>query len=84
MTGDMQQQEWGGEDLSSQEKTVKQFKKMFVEKFDEHCYPGLYTLKNDLLDNLVEDIRRFGSPLVLESCTYDHVTVHIKQVYKRA
>lgn len=56
---DMGQRRWGEDDLSSLESRDKEFKKMVRDAFDEHCDSGLYTLKYHLLENMVEEIKRF-------------------------
>lgn len=42
---------------------------MFVETLDEHFRFAPYTLKYRLLDQKVEDIRRFATLLVLYRCS---------------
>lgn len=54
--GDMGQKTLGEEDLSSPERKSNVFKKRLAETFDEHCYFALYTVKDDLLDNMSEDM----------------------------
>lgn len=84
MTEDRQQQKGRHEDLSNLERWFSALKNTSVEKFDEHCDAGSYTLKYHLLDHMVNDILIFGMQSALGSKPYEHFNAHIRQAYKRA
>lgn len=54
VTGDIRHPTCSEEELDTLEKRVKQFKNMLVEAVDELCDSGLYTLRDRLLDHMVE------------------------------
>lgn len=44
----------------------------------------VYTTKFHLLDNLMENIRRFRNISVIDACFYQQSNVHIKMAYQRS
>lgn len=54
-----------------------------VAAFGETYDFGLYTPKYNLFDDLLEDIQRFGSLSVSDSCLYMHYNAHIKHVCEK-
>lgn len=83
VTGDGEYKIRSEEELVKLEERVKEFKRELVERFDDHCESGLYTLKFHLLDHMVEDIRKFGTLSVLDGSPFEHFNVHIKQAYRK-
>lgn len=66
-----------------QDEAVKDFKRMFLYNFAEHCNTRLYTLKYQLLDSVVEDLRKFET-LSLPYCSlYEHINVWLKLSYRK-
>lgn len=56
------------------------FKKLLCEVFDALCDSGWYTLRFHLLDDLVEDLDRFGTLRPLHSSYFKRFNMHIKRV----
>lgn len=81
VTGYMRQPAWSEEVVSSLERMVKVFRKMLREAFQKHCSFGFYTLKYHLFDHNLENSRRFGTIIVLNSSPYQYFNAHIKQPY---
>lgn len=52
------------------------------ELFDVPCQAGLYTLKFHMLDPVIEDMDRFGSLELLNSCAFERFKVQIKRAYR--
>lgn len=52
---------------------------MLIETFEEPYDPSLYALKYQLLDYMVEGIRRFETMSVAVNSPYENSSVHIKQ-----
>lgn len=51
---------------------VKEFKKILVSTFDEHCDSRLFTPRYRLLDHMVKGIRTFRMVSAFDSSTYEH------------
>lgn len=79
----MRQRVCDGDDVSSLKSRVKEFMKMLVEAFGEHCDSGLYTLKYHLLYHKVDYIRQNRTLSDSESISYEYFIVLIKKAYKR-
>lgn len=62
----------------------KEFKKIFVGAFDEHCHSGLYTPKYHVLDHMVENMRKLGTISVMDSSLYEYSHVRIMQFYEKS
>lgn len=56
---------------------------MLVEILNEHCDSGLYILKYNILDSMVEGTRRFRTVTVFDITPHEHFKVHIKQAFRR-
>lgn len=56
---------------------------MLVQTFPDRCESGLYPLKYQLFGHVIEDIRRFQTPSVLDSGPYDYFNFLVKQAYER-
>lgn len=59
------------------------FKKTVVEAFVEHCNTGHYTLNFHLLDNVIENLRRFETLGVLNAPPSESYVVHIEKPYHK-
>lgn len=64
-------------------KGVDEFKKMLVETFHDYCESSLYALKYNLLHHMTDNIKRFGTPSVLDSSAYEHLNLLIKKASRR-
>lgn len=51
---------------------------MLVDTSDEDCDSCLYSLECHSLEDMVEDIQRFGTLSVLNSRSYDYFKAQIK------
>lgn len=71
------------EDLSSIEGRARELKKMLVKTFDGYCDSSMHTLKHHLPDHAVEGIRRSRTLSVLDSSSYEHFNLNIKQAYEK-
>lgn len=60
------------------ERIVREFKIVLIETIDKHCGSVPSTLKYYLLDYTVEDIRRHGTPTVLDIGIFEHYSAYIK------
>lgn len=76
--GDMGQQISNDEERDSLTKRVKEFKRLLTESPDEHCDSITYYLKCCLLNQMMEDKRKFGTLSVSDTCIHEHFNVHIK------
>lgn len=55
---------------------------MLIETFEERCFPSLYSLKEKLLNFMVDDVQIFRTLYVLDRSPREHFIVHIKPAYK--
>lgn len=82
VTEDIQQHTSSDKDLRILGKRVKQFKKMLIETFYEHCVCGLYTVKYHLLNHMAEATQTFQALSVSDNSPYDHFNVHESGIKK--
>lgn len=75
--------EWSDEELKSLERRVKQSKSMLAETFLKHCESGLFKLRYHLPAHTVDNKPRFGTLSFLDTVSYDHFNVHIKQPFRK-
>lgn len=61
---------------------IEEVKRLFERARASHCSLGFCTLTLHLLDNLVEDLERFGSTSSTDARPPEHINVLIKQSYK--
>lgn len=52
---------------------------MLVKHFDQHFNTGPYALLHYHFDHMVEDIRLFGAPSVLDTTSYRQYKVDIRK-----
>lgn len=67
MTVDMKHRSCGAEEQHRLFSVVEEFKRLFVEMSDGHCYSDLYISKPRFFDVLLEYIRIFSGVLLFES-----------------
>lgn len=60
----------------------KAFKRMLVNTFDDHCNSCLYTPRYHLLDEIVEFVRKYMTPSILDRSKYQPLNVHFKYYYR--
>lgn len=48
------------------------------------CTSGLYKIELQILDHLVEDIKRFWDIFVSEASVYEQFNVHIRKAHRRS
>lgn len=82
MTEDLRQRASRETEVSSLERTVRKFKKMFLETFDDHCDSGLHNLNYLSIDLVEEDIRRYGTLSILDSSLNENINVLIRYSFK--
>lgn len=61
---------------------MKGLKDIVVNSFREQCGFGFYTLTFHLLGHIIEDVKRSGSPEMLESSLFKSYDVYIKIAYR--
>lgn len=81
--GEIRQQLCGEEELKKLDETVKCFKRMSMKRFYENWDLDLYTLKNHLVDHMLEHLQRFWMLSVLGNSSYERFIVNNKQAYRR-
>lgn len=62
---------------------MKGFEKILAETLADHCSSGLYNVKYHQSDQIMEDIRRLGTPSVLDSSPYENFILHTRQAYNK-
>lgn len=83
VTGEKVQRAWSEEEHYSLERTVKEFKRMLTEKYEEHSDSGWYSLMYQLFNKMGKYIQRPQTLSVLESCPHEHANTHINLVFRR-
>lgn len=83
MTEDEEHWSCSKKELGFQKAKVKNFNRMLVETFEEHCDYGIYTLKYQLLGYIVE-AKIIRTAICFRHRSYEHFNMHIKQMFKRA
>lgn len=73
----------GWKDLSILESKATGFKNMLVVAFDKHSDYGLYAVIDHLLDQMAEDIRRFGRLPVPDNSPYKSFNSHLTRCLKK-
>lgn len=81
MTREMSQQAWAEADQCILERRFTELATMLAKTIDKYCNSSLCTVKYHVLDDIVEDIPRFGAISVLYRSPYDQVNVHIMHDY---
>lgn len=75
---------WNGVEIQVQTCRIGHFKDIVVDNFAGHSSTEVFTVKFHLIDNMVEDIHRFGKLSVLDISPFEGYNVPIKASYGRA
>lgn len=62
-------------------KRVQNFKALLMDTFDDYCKTGLYTLRFQPLDYVLESLGRFVCLELLSSSAHEHANVHIETAF---
>lgn len=69
--------------LQMLEEKSKIMKSLFLNTFSHRCDPGMFIVKQHLLDNMARTVRIFETPSVLDNSLFEDFSVHDKQACRR-
>lgn len=78
VTGYISKQIRRKEEVRSQEGTVRDSEKKFEEHFYDHCDPGLYILRYNLVVFVMKHEKRYGIQYILDKNPYEQFKLKIR------